>query len=74
LALGYEWTSRFLTHNLGLQSVIVRVAGRNLYTWTGYKGADPEVDAGGAESGAHGIDYFGTPQTRSLVLTVNIIK
>jgi TonB-linked SusC/RagA family outer membrane protein len=74
LALGYEWTSRFLTHNLGLQSVVLRIAGRNLYTWTGYKGADPEVDAGGAESGAHGIDYFGTPQTRSLVLTVNIIK
>jgi TonB-linked SusC/RagA family outer membrane protein len=74
LALGYEWTSRFLTHNLGLQSVTFRVAGRNLYTWTGYKGADPEVDAGGAETGAHGIDYFGTPQTRSLVLTVNIIK
>jgi TonB-linked SusC/RagA family outer membrane protein len=74
LALAYQWDSRWLQHVLGLQSVQFRIAGRNLYTWTGYKGADPEVDAGGAETGAHGIDYFGTPQVRSLIVSVNIIK
>jgi TonB-linked SusC/RagA family outer membrane protein len=74
LSLGYEWTSRFIQHNLGLASVEVRIAGRNLYTWSKYTGADPEVDSPGAESGAHGIDYFSTPQVRTLILSVNIIK
>jgi TonB-linked SusC/RagA family outer membrane protein len=55
---------------LGLSTVDLRVSGRNLFTWSGYTGSDPEVNIVGSETGAHGIDFFGDPQTRSVVLTV----
>jgi hypothetical protein len=55
---------------LGVSSVSLRISGRNLIVWSGYTGSDPEVNAVGSETGAHGIDYFGDPQTRSVVFTV----
>lgn len=54
---------------LGFSTVDLRVSGRNLFTWTRYTGSDPEVNIVGSETGAHGIDFFGNPQTRSIVLT-----
>jgi len=74
ISVGYEFTGRFLAHNLGLGSIDLRVAGRNLAVWTSYKGADPEVSAGGAESGVQGIDYFGVPQTRTFLFTLTITR
>jgi hypothetical protein len=32
------------------------------------------VNAGGAETGAQGIDFFGIPQARTFVFTVVITK
>ena len=55
---------------LGLSTIDLRVSGRNLAVWTKYAGADPEVNTGGSETGARGIDFFSNPQTRSVVLTV----
>jgi len=74
LSIAYTFDSRFITHNLGLSNIEVRAAARNLATWTKYKGADPEVNAGGAETGAQGIDYFGIPQTRSFVFTLTLTR
>jgi TonB-linked SusC/RagA family outer membrane protein len=74
ISVGYTFQGRFLSHNLGLGSIDLRVAGRNLAIWTKYKGADPEVSAGGAESGVQGIDYFGTPQTRTFLFTLTITR
>jgi len=69
IAVGYVLDERWVTHNLGLSSIEVRLAGRNLYTWSNYSGADPEVNSPGAETGARGIDFFTNPQTRSVVIT-----
>jgi TonB-linked SusC/RagA family outer membrane protein len=74
LALSYIYNGRFLTHNLGLSEIDLRAAARNLVTWSHYPSGDPEVNAGGAETGAQGIDFFGIPQTRSFTFTVTIIK
>jgi TonB-linked SusC/RagA family outer membrane protein len=74
VSIGYTFDGRFLTHNLGFSTIEVRAAARNLATWTKYKGADPEVDAGGAESGSQGIDYFGIPQTRSFVFSLTLTR
>jgi TonB-linked SusC/RagA family outer membrane protein len=74
VSVGYTFENRFISHNLGLGSIDLRVAGRNLALWTKYKGADPEVSAGGAESGVQGIDYFGVPQTRSFLFTLTITR
>jgi TonB-linked SusC/RagA family outer membrane protein len=74
ISVGYTFENRFISHNLGLGSIDVRVAGRNLAVWTKYQGADPEVSAGGAESGVQGIDYFGVPQTRTFLFTLTITR
>jgi TonB-linked SusC/RagA family outer membrane protein len=60
--------------SLGFSSVDFRVAGRNLHTWTKYKGLDPESNLGGAEFLTQGIDYFNGPQTRSIVLSIGLNK
>jgi TonB-linked SusC/RagA family outer membrane protein len=74
LALAYTYDGRFLTHNLGLSLIQFRVAARNLITWAHYPSGDPEVNAGGSETGAQGIDFFGIPQARSFIFTVTITK
>ena len=57
---------------VGLSSINLRIAGRNLHTWTKYTGIDPETNLAGAETLLHGVDYFNNPQTRSVVLTVGL--
>ena len=60
--------------SIGFSSVDLRVAGRNLHTWTKYKGLDPESNLGGAEFLTQGIDYFNGPQTRSIVVSIGLNK
>jgi TonB-linked SusC/RagA family outer membrane protein len=60
--------------SIGFSSIDFRVAGRNLHTWTKYKGLDPESNLGGAEFLTQGIDYFNGPQTRSIVVTIGLNK
>jgi hypothetical protein len=72
ISLGYTLDGRWIRQGLGVSSVDVRVAGRNLATWTKYNGIDPETNLGGAEVAAQGIDYFNNPQTRSFVISFGI--
>jgi TonB-linked SusC/RagA family outer membrane protein len=72
ISLGYSFDNAWVTHLMGLSSLDVRVAGRNLKTWTKYTGLDPETSLGGALSKAGGADYFNLPQTRSIVFTVGL--
>ncbi len=61
----HPWVSRS-----GFNSLDVRVAGRNLAMWTNYTGLDPEANLGGAEFLTQGLDYFNSPFTRSLVVSL----
>jgi len=72
ISLGYTFDQPWVARSLGLSSLEVRVAGRNLHTWTKYTGLDPETNLGGATSRVGGIDYFNLPLTRSFVFTVNL--
>jgi len=65
ISVSYTLDAPWVTRTLGVSSVDVRVAGRNLYTWTKYSGYDPETSLGGAVAPVTGIDYFNNPQTRS---------
>lgn len=73
LSLTYDFTSL-----LGSQKVIknlsVTAVGTNLFTWTNYKGMDPEVSAAGGTggSGSTGIDYLGVPAVASFTFGVNV--
>ena len=64
-----KWVS-----SIGFSSIDFRLAGRNLHTWSKYKGLDPESNLGGAEFLTQGIDYFNSPQTRSFVISIGLNK
>ena len=72
ISLGYQFDQSWVTRGLGLSTVDVRIAGRNLKTWTKYTGLDPETNLGGSVSRVGGADYFNLPQSRSIVLTVGL--
>ena len=72
ISVGYQFDQSWVTRGLGLSTLDVRVAGRNLKTWTKYSGLDPETSLGGSLSKVGGADYFNLPQTRSIVFTVGL--
>ena len=74
ISVGYTFDNRWVRQSLGLTSLDLRLAGRNLVTWSKYSGIDPETNLGGAEVAAQGIDYFNNPQTRSFVISLGINK
>lgn len=72
VSLFYTIDQPWLQSRFGLSSAVIRVAGRNLHTWTKYKGLDPETNLGGAEFLTQGFDFFQNPQTRSFVVAVTL--
>jgi len=72
ISVGYTFDGGWVRRGLGLSSIDLRLAGRNLITWTKYSGIDPETNLGGAQVAAQGIDYFNNPNTRSFVITFGI--
>jgi hypothetical protein len=74
LSVVYTLDAPWVESRLGFSSALIRLAGRNLVTWTKYKGLDPETNLGGAEFLTQGIDYFQNPQTRSIVVAVTLSR
>jgi hypothetical protein len=72
LALAYRIDQPAIVGRLGLSNALVRIAGRNLHTWTNYRGLDPESNLGGAEFLTQGIDFFNNPLTRSFVVSLTL--
>jgi len=64
VTLGYNLPERWIDR-LGMKRARLYFSGSNLYTFTNYKGIDPEV-------GTNGIDNGLYPVTRTLSLGVNI--
>ena len=73
LSVSYSFNSPWVARTLGMSTVDVRVAGRNLHTWTKYTGLDPEINGGGGNINRfNGYDYFNLPLTRSFVIAVGL--
>jgi TonB-linked SusC/RagA family outer membrane protein len=72
VSLGYTFDQPWVSRLLGFSSMELRVAGRNLHTWTDYSGIDPETSLLGAASPVRGIDYFNNPQGRSYVFSLTL--
>jgi len=66
-SLDQDWVKSW-----GFSSIDLRLAGRNLYTWTQYRGIDPEANLAGAAVLIQGVDYFNNPQTRSFVISLGL--
>ena len=74
ISLTYTLDNPFFKNLTGFSSADIRLAGRNLKTWTKYTGFDPEVNLGGAEFLTQGLDYFINPPTRSFVLSFSLSR
>lgn len=72
VGLAYSASGAWVRRRLGMSSIGLRVAGRNLFMKTNYRGFDPEANLGGAEFITQGFDYFNNPMSRSGVLTVTL--
>ncbi|MEO9022870.1 MAG: TonB-dependent receptor [Ginsengibacter sp.] len=74
LSLAYnvsEKDLRTMTHK-AIRSLKVFVRATNLYTLTGYKGLDPEVNAFGSSAIQSGYDQLTMPQNKMLQFGINI--
>lgn len=72
LSLTFSLDQPFVRSLTGFGSADLRFAGRNLKTWTKYRGLDPEVNNAGAEYFTQGIDWFANPHTRSFVVSISL--
>jgi hypothetical protein len=73
LSLTYDFTTMLKSQKV-IKGISATVVGTNLFTWTNYKGMDPEVSAAGGTggSGSQGIDYLGVPAVASLTFGINV--
>ncbi|MBW4888708.1 SusC/RagA family TonB-linked outer membrane protein [Mucilaginibacter sp. HMF5004] len=78
ISLSYDFTS--LINQKWLKGVVLTVSGRNLATWTNYKGLDPESTTAVSSQGGGlgsigsftGVDYYSTPNLKSYQFSLNI--
>jgi len=72
LSLTYSLPTR-ISGMFGAQHASLTLGGRNLATWTGYTGVDPEVNgAGQAAFNGFGVqDFLTQPQVRTFLLRAN---
>lgn len=69
VALGYNFPLK--TTHVKLSSLRVYVSAQNLYTWTKYKGFDPEVSAFDSAL-TPGFDYSVYPRARTITFGLNL--
>ena len=72
VSVGYTFDGPWVNRILGFSSIDMRLAGRNLVTWTKYRGIDPETSLLGSATSVRGIDYFNNPQSRSFVFSLTL--
>jgi TonB-linked SusC/RagA family outer membrane protein len=73
LSLTYDFMGLFRNQQV-IKGLSATAIGTNLFTWTNYKGMDPEVSAAGGTggSGSTGIDYLGVPAVASFTFGINV--
>jgi len=69
IAVSYRFDQPFV-RRLGAESIDLRLAARNLMTWTDYSGLDPEVNMFSANTVARGVDFATTPVPRMYVISL----
>ncbi|MDA9201811.1 TonB-dependent receptor [Flavobacteriaceae bacterium] len=71
ITLSYDLPQNVLD-KLGVTSLKIYGTGENIFTITNYSGFDPEVNAYGGSNTIQGIDFGTYPQTRNLILGINV--
>jgi TonB-dependent starch-binding outer membrane protein SusC len=70
LSASYTINAPFV-RRLGAQNMRISLSGRNLLTFTDYRGLDPELNLFSANTVAQGVDFSNTPLARTFVFGVN---
>ena len=65
-SLPVKWIERFYLNNMR-----VYLSATNLWTYTKYSGADPEVSTLSGSTSAQGIDFYTLPQVRTISIGLN---
>ncbi|HEU5211063.1 MAG TPA: SusC/RagA family TonB-linked outer membrane protein [Longimicrobiales bacterium] len=79
VSVSYRFSSDMLSGVPGLSrfnSIGISLTGRNLYTWTDYRGFDPEVGKGGGETGSAAlarVEGFQYPNFRTFTAAIDVV-
>lgn len=60
-----------MTRRFGMDNISLTLSGRNLATWTDYRGLDPELNSGG-QSNFNTFDFLGQPPVRHYVARIDL--
>lgn len=71
VSLGYNF-KRELLEKVKIKSARFYISVQNLFTFTQYSGMDPEVNYYGASNVIMGTDFFTFPQSRTLLIGLNV--
>lgn len=71
VTLGYNLPEG-IRNKLRMSNCLIYVTGENLLTATKYSGFDPEVSAFGASNTAPGVDFGTYPQSRDILIGINV--
>lgn len=71
VTLSYNLPRKLLDY-LTISNLKLYVTGENLITITDYSGFDPEVNAFGGNNTVQGVDYGTYPQTRNIIMGLNV--
>jgi TonB-linked SusC/RagA family outer membrane protein len=71
VTLGYTFPSK-LTKRIFVNKIRIYCTGYNLFCFTKYKGADPEVDTRRSTPMTPGIDYAAYPKSRTIMGGINL--
>jgi TonB-linked SusC/RagA family outer membrane protein len=71
--LSLSYLLKFTNKKIGIESISFTGTGRNLWLWTEDKtlGQDPETNLTGGSNG-RGLQYFNSPNSRSIIFSVNL--
>jgi TonB-dependent starch-binding outer membrane protein SusC len=70
-SLRYTVPARWV-RGIGAPDVQLELLGRNLYTWTGYSGYDPEINMFGLNTVERGVDFAVYPNAREVSFGVRL--
>jgi len=65
VALQFRFDQPWVRRYTGSRNATLRLAGRNLHTWTNYTGMDPEINLFAASTVSRGVDFATTPIPRT---------
>ena len=71
LSLGYS-INKDLLAKIKLNNLRFYISGTNLWTFTNYSGADPEVNSLDGSTTAQGLDFYTFPQVRTILFGINL--